>query len=328
MVDSGAPADPSDGVVVGVMDVGGSHVTAAVVRPDAPATPLGEAGSAVDPHASLDALLDQLAAPGRSLAATTTVRGWSVAMPGPFDAAAGRGTFAGVEKFRSLAGVDLRAGLAERLGVDAGSVRFTNDAVAYGIGEWASGAGGRVDRMICITLGTGVGSAFLVDGHEVADGDAVPEAGEVHRLTIDGRPLEDTVSTRALRAAYHRRTGTEATVQEICALARAGDGTAAEVVGTAMRALGAAVAPWVLRFSASRIVVGGSIARSWDVIGAPLRDGLTGTGTGTGTGVEAGAAVRAGAADAAPAAVVPALLGPRAPLAGAAVAWEREATGR
>jgi len=301
------------GAPVGVMDVGGSHVTAALVDPAAPGDVIAEAGSPIDPHAPLDTLLDQLTAPARSLAATTHVRGWSVAMPGPFDAAAGRGTFAGVEKFQSLAGVDLRAALAARLAVEPRAVRFTNDAVAYGIGEWAVGAGARAGRMVCITLGTGVGSAFLDDGHEVSSGETVPEAGEVHRLTIDGRPLEDTVSTRALRGEHHRRTGGRCSVEEICMLARAGDVVSAEVVGTAMRALGAALAPWVAGFGASRLVVGGSIARSWDVIGPPLRRGL-------GEPAPGGAA---GAGPAGDVVVVPAVLGARAPLTGAAVEWGR-----
>ncbi|WP_439693383.1 ROK family protein [Curtobacterium sp. SP.BCo] len=285
---------------VGVMDVGGGHVTAALVDPGSASAVLVERGAPVDPHAGRDELLDQLAAPGRVLAERVTLAGWSIAMPGPFDAEAGTGTFAGVDKFRSIAGIDLRAALAARLGVVPGAVRFVNDAVAYGIGEWSSGAGVSAHRMVCITLGTGVGSAFLVDGEEVRSGPTVPEEGEVHRLTIDGRPLEDTISSPAIRRADRARSGRERTVEEICAAARAGDQGAHDVVTSAMRALGTALQPWVARFDADRVVVGGSIARSWDVIEAPLRAGLALD--------DRGALVRAA-------------LGTRAPLVGAASAW-------
>jgi glucokinase len=182
-------------------------------------------------------------------------------------------------------------------------VRFCNDAVAYGIGEWAAGAGAHTPRMICITLGTGVGSAFLVDGVAVSTGETVPEEGEVHRLTIGSRPLEDTFSSPAVRRAYLARSGRSSSVAEICAVARAGDRVAREVLDTAASALGVALRPWVGRFRAERIVVGGSIARSWDVIGPPLRAGLGGS---TDSAV-----------------VVPAALGARAPLSGAAVVWQR-----
>lgn len=302
------------------MDVGGGHVTAALVDLGSagdvlvervtPGDVLVEREAPVDPHAARDELLERLTAPGRALAERVTLAGWSIAMPGPFDAEAGTGTFAGVDKFRSIAGIDLRAALADRLGVAPGAVRFVNDAVAYGIGEWASGAGVGARRMICITLGTGVGSAFLVDGAEVRSGPTVPEAGEVHRLTIDGRPLEETISSPAIRLADRARSdrarsdrarsGRERTVEEICAAARSGDRDAHEVVAAAMRALGAALRPWVERFAADRVVVGGSIARSWDVIEAPLRAGLAVDDDGG---------------------LVRAALGSRAPLVGAASAW-------
>lgn len=295
------------------MDVGGGHVTAALVDPGAldgtgsADAVLVERESTIDPHGALDALLDELAGPGRALAAAEPVVGWSIAMPGPFDAEAGTGTFAGVDKFQALAGVDLRVALADRLGVPAGAVRFCNDAVAYGIGEWAAGAGAGASRMICITLGTGVGSAFLCDGVEVSDGPTVPEQGEVHRLTIDGRPLEETISSPALRRADTERTGHTRSVAELCTAARGGDPLATEVVATAMRALGSALAPWAERFDAERIVVGGSIARSWDVIAGSLRAGL-------------GRAARDGARQPD---LVAAALGARAPLVGAAVVWTR-----
>jgi glucokinase len=300
---------------IGVMDVGGGHVTAALVDPTSVGEVLFELGAAIDPHAARAVLLDQLAAPGRAmvdaaaLAGSEPLRGWMIAMPGPFDARAGMGTFAGVDKFRSIAGIDLRAALAERLGVPGASVRFLNDADAYGIGGWAAGAGFGADRMVCITLGTGVGSAFLAAGEPVHTGSAVPEAGEVHRITIDGRPLEDTMSSPAIRRADHVRSGSDRTVQEICEAARSGDRGAHEVVERALHALGGALRPWVEQFGADRVVVGGSIARSWDVIEQPLREGLSGPGGSAGSDL----------------ALVPAVLGARAPLVGAAVAWTRDA---
>jgi len=318
------------------MDVGGSHVTAAVVDPpaltDLRAAAAGlEAGGTraeraaeIDPHAPRDVLLDQLAAPARAVVealaaaavgreagtpATCPLRGWAVAMPGPFDYASGTGTFAGVDKFASLAGVDLRGAFADRLGVARDHVRFCNDAVAYGIGEWAVGAGSRSRRMVCLTLGTGVGSSFLDAGVEIDSGPLVPAHGEVHRLTISGRPLEATMSSPALRSAFRDRSGQELPVEEICARARAGDPLAVEVLHAALGALGVAVGPWIERFDADTVVVGGSIARSWDVVGPGFRDGLAAVGV------------------SAPV-VVPADLGSRAPLVGAAVHWERGATPR
>lgn len=260
----------------GVMDVGGSHVlTALVADGDGPIRLASRRSAALDAAAPREELLRSLAAAASTLAASS----WTVALPGPFDYAAGRGDFAGVEKFASLAGVDLRAELAARTGVPDAQVRFVNDAVAYALGEWSRLAA-PASRFVCITLGTGVGSAWLADGDPVDRGPDVPPHGWVHLLTVDGRPLEDTVSTRALRAAHLRRTGVDADVRTIAAAARAGDPAAASTWTTAYRALGLALAPWLQRFGAQHLVVGGAIARSWDLLEAPLAEGITAAGVG------------------------------------------------
>ncbi|WP_200919312.1 ROK family protein [Curtobacterium sp. Leaf261] len=295
----------SNRAVVGVMDIGGGHVTAALIDPAEPGQVLAEAAGSLDPHAPREVLLAGLAAPARSLlsdgSAAAPTR-WAIAIPGPFDAAAGVGSFEGVDKFRSIAGVDLRAEFAMRLGTTTDRIGFLNDAVAYGIGEWATGAGEHAARLLCVTLGTGVGSAFLADGHEVDGGPDVPPNGDAHRIEIDGVPLERVMSSPAIRDAFRERTGQERTVAEVCAAARAGDDDAMVVVDAALGALGRALAPWVQRFGATRVVVGGAIAGSWDVIAVPLGRGLA-----------------AGAPTIAPE-LVPARLGARAPLVGAA-AW-------
>ena len=59
-------------------------------------------------------------------------------------------------------------------------------------------------------------------------------------------------------------------VQQIAERARAGEPRANAVLEFAMSGLGTALAPWIARFDASEIVVGGSMARSWDVFGAAL----------------------------------------------------------
>lgn len=283
---------------VGVVDVGGSHVHAALAQLAEMGVRLGDRQVApLDSRAERDALLDQLVAPlGRLRPAGPTVSGprapdrgadeWVVALPGPFDYEHGRGDFAGVGKFGSLAGVDLRAELARRLGVAGERVHFLNDAVAYGLGEWAQQPE-RPERFVCLTLGTGVGSAFLVAGEPVTSGPGVPPHGWAHLLTIDGGPLEDTVSTRAIMADHARRTGLGLQVRglqvrEIADAARRGDGSAGAAIGTALHALGRALGPGLAAFGAERLVVGGAIARSWDLLEPPLRAGLRAGGAGPG----------------------------------------------
>ncbi|RWZ68072.1 ROK family protein [Labedella populi] len=256
-----------------VLDVGGSHVTAAIVVTDGRTARVeSRADHDIDPHAGRGALLDDIARP--ALAVDPAAHECIVAMPGPFDDDTGIGTFAGVAKFASLAGIPLHPEFARRLHIGPHNVNFLNDAVAYGIGEWAFGSAQRAHRSVCITLGTGVGSAFLDAGLPVTDGPSVPPDGYAFRIDVHGGPLEDTVSTRAIMTGFARRTGITTTVAEIAASARAGDADATAVLDHALHSLGVALAPWLGRFRADELVVGGSISRSWDLLEPPLRRGL------------------------------------------------------
>lgn len=262
-----------------VVDVGGSHVTAAAVRTtaDGRAELRSRVERPVDSHASSAAVLDAwasacvAAADGAGVDASGCA--WGLAMPGPFDYDRGVGHYAGVGKFERLAGVDIRSALAGRLGVRTDRIRFVHDAGAYGIGEWRFGAPSRHPRFVCITLGTGVGSAFVDDGTLVFDRADVPPGGEVHRLPFGGRDLEETVSTRALLARY-ASPDVDLTVKGLAALARGGDTRAQAEFDAAMEALALAVGPWLAAFGATALVVGGSIARSWDVLERGFRAGL------------------------------------------------------
>ncbi|KAA0929853.1 ROK family protein [Streptomyces apricus] len=273
---------------VPVLDVGGTHVTAALVDP---ATGLPVPSSVLrrplGSHADADGILDDIAATALRLPAGHGPS-WGVAMPGPFDYATGIGRFTGIGKFESLSGVDVGAGLRRRLHDRAERLCFLNDADAFALGEYRAGAARGHDRVVCLTLGTGIGSSFLRGGRPVHDGPDVPPAGHVHRLEIDGRPLEETVSRRALRlgharlAAPHRDPEQESAlpdVHEIAVLAGQGDTAASEAFRYAFDALGRALAPWIDRFEATAVVVGGSMAQSWDLVHPAFVRGLAQTDT-------------------------------------------------
>ena len=266
---------------VGTFDVGGTHVSGALVdRSTWHVIPDSSVTLALDSAATSDVVLDALAMCAEQVLDRAADRAistqWGVAMPGPFDYRSGIGRFEGVAKFASLNGVNVGAALVDRLAPRVDRFAFINDANAYMLGEWLAGAALGLDRVIGITLGTGVGSAFLADGVIIDEGDVVPPGGYVYLLEVDGRPLEETVSRRALRRSYATLVGTEVDldVREIAELAREGDPAAARVMSSTYERLGQLLAPWATRFDAQAIVVGGSIARAWDLVAPALREGL------------------------------------------------------
>ncbi|QPP11159.1 ROK family protein [Streptomyces bathyalis] len=196
---------------------------------------------------------------------------WGVAVPGPFDYVRGIGLFEGVGKFESLRGVDVGAALRGGLPRRPSGMVFLNDAHAFLLGEWHAGAARSHARCAGITLGTGVGSAFLADGSPQTDGRGVPPQGRVDLLQLDGRPLEESVSRRAIRERYG---DARLDVDGIASRARSGEGRARGVLDEAFTALGGVLAPYLASFGASVLVVGGSMTGSWDLIGPALRAGL------------------------------------------------------
>jgi predicted NBD/HSP70 family sugar kinase len=261
-----------------VLEVGGTHVSAALVDVDAGVLVGPAHRRDVDAAGPAAEILDAFVRVGGLLSAPDPVA-WGVAMPDPFDYRHGIALFDGVGKFDSLRGVDVGAQLAQRLPGRPRRIWFLNDADAFTLGEWAYGAAAGSRRCVGLTLGTGVGSGWLVDGRIVSSGAGVPPDGRAHRLEIDGAPLEDTVSRRAIRRAYQQAGGDpDADVREIANQARCGVGAASDVLQHAMRALGRALAPRVRDFGADIIVVGGSMAGSWELFGPWFIDGFDGSG--------------------------------------------------
>lgn len=254
--------------IVPVLEIGGTHVTAALVDLDSHGV-LAEHRGHPDAQGSADALLTGWIETARLLG--DVAGDWVVAMPGPFDYAAGIGRFRDVGKFDALDGVDVGAALRSALGAD---VRFVNDADAYGLGEWFAGAGEGTSRAIVLTLGTGLGSAFVADGAPVVAGETVPLDGEIHFEELRGLPIEDVVSRRALMAAGLVATGVERDVHELAIAARAGEAAAGSVLVAGFSAVGEVIRPWLDRFDAEVLVIGGSMARSWDIVEPAVRVGL------------------------------------------------------
>lgn len=240
-------------------DVGGSHISAAVFD-RGNQTLDGVVSAGYPAEQTTDTFLDVL----QWLAATATqgqpgVQGACLAFPGPFDYEKGVSWIQ--HKLAYLYGFDLRGALAARLNLSPASIRFLNDAAAYLVGEMAAGAASGVSRVVCITLGTGVGSGFGVDGHVVREDPGVPPGGEIWNVPYQGGILEDQISTRAIQKSYRERTGQEREVSAIAGAA-AQEKVAADVFAEFGRNLGVALRTVLGEFGPKVIVVGGGISRS------------------------------------------------------------------
>jgi glucokinase len=242
--------------------LGGSHVS--VGKVDTATGRLEDAERIeIDPTWPRARLVEFLEDAAHLLAGTDCI---GAAVPGPFDYEQGICTIHGVGKLDVLYGVDLRALIASAARVQPRAVRFLNDAQAFVLGEAVIGAARNERRIIGITLGTGLGSAFLEDGSFVISGSRVPDEGELYRVPFRGRAVEEVISGRGLIARYDGSTPPA----EIATRADAGDSRAASAYTTFGEDLAAFLEPWTRRFQPTRIVVGGSIAHAWHLFGSML----------------------------------------------------------
>jgi glucokinase len=87
--------------------------------------------------------------------------GVSISFPSLVDSATGR-VLAEYGKFADAPGMDLRGWARSEFGLP---LAIENDARMALIGEWQAGAGQGIENLAMITLGTGLGTCALIQGH-------------------------------------------------------------------------------------------------------------------------------------------------------------------
>jgi len=171
---------------------------------------------------------------------------------------------------------------------------LTNDANAAAIGEMMYGAAQGMKDFIMITLGTGVGSGIVANGHLVLGHDVF--AGELgHTIIIpDGRFHEGTGKHGSLES-YASATGVMLTAKEVLSKTKEasllrkipldeidsrkvydaaiqGDKLALEIFEYTGRILGTALANFAMFSSPEAIVLFGGLTKAGDLILKPTRE--------------------------------------------------------
>jgi glucokinase len=264
------------------IDFGGTSIKSGLVRDGA----IISHGTPIDTQAAggRDAIIDALVAlienfrqQDSSLAAV------GIGLPGLVDSVGGV-----VHELTNVPGFDevpLRAILHERTGLP---VTIENDAKSMAFAEWKYGAAQKHRFVICMTLGTGVGGALVLDG-QVYRG-AQLGAGEIGHMSIDykGKPgpygnfgcLEEyignaQIAARAVkryRLSGQERTPEQCTPHDLQKAAVAGDEVALQLWEDLGTELGAALASVVWLINPDIIVIGGGVAKAGDLLfGAVIR---------------------------------------------------------
>jgi len=267
----GDPARSPTPVIL-AFDIGGTRIKAGLVRGGAVSAlttvPTSGDGS--------DAILDTIVRLGRGLMEGHDIAGIGLCVKGIVEPA--RGILLDVnEALAGWIGRPIVRLIADGLGHPA---YMENDARMYALGEYAHGAGRGSAGMVCLTLGTGVGSGVALGGR-ILRGPHGTGGIMCGQMTIqrDGRLctcgnvgcLETLVGTAGVirsaeeALAHHPSSALRdgpLDPRRIFAVAAAGDPAAGEVVRRFARDLGAGVVNVIHAYDPDVVVLGGGMAHA------------------------------------------------------------------
>jgi glucokinase len=260
-------------------DIGGSHISCAaidLVSGKVMRDTLTE--RSVDNQAQSDVIIGtwaQALSTVLNKVPRENVKGIGFAMPGPFDYVKGICYIRGVAKYENLYGINVTDAISNILGIHDGLlIRFMNDASAFAVGEAWAGSASKFNRSLSITLGTGFGSAFISKRIPIVDGSEVPKLGCIYHLPYKDGIADDYFSTRGLLSRYKKLTGKElGGVKELAALAGT-DKVVTDLFTDFGDNAGLFLAPWLKKFRAEILVVGGNISHAYNLFGNVFEDRL------------------------------------------------------
>ena len=204
-----------------------------------------------------------------------SLKGIGFGMPGPFDYVKGISYIKGVAKYENLYGCNVKNAISGSLNFhDSLPIRFMNDVSTFAVGEALVGKAAKAERSMSITLGTGFGSAFIADRIPIVDGPEVPKLGCVYHLPYGDNIADDYFSTRWFIGRYKKITGRELSgVKQFAELAGK-DKVVMDLFAEFGNNLGIFLAPWLKRFKAEIVVVGGNISHAYNLFGDIFENSL------------------------------------------------------
>ncbi|WP_130858969.1 ROK family protein [Gracilibacillus phocaeensis] len=197
--------------------------------------------------------------------------------PGPFDYRNGISYVKGVGKFDALYGINIHEEIRKRLLAaqlpvnDQINIRFENDCHLFGIGvneEFPA------EKLICLTIGTGLGSVFLDQGKILTSGEDIPPEGYLYQIPYKDSIVDDYFSIRGilqLASSNGIDTIQYNTVKDIALLAKEKNEAAIQTFDTFGNNLAEMLEPYIQSFQPDKVVIGGQISKSFHLFGNALQ---------------------------------------------------------
>lgn len=253
------------------LDIGGTHITAAVInKTEMKVLDFSLCKESFDSNRPVDEVMNiwkKVISTSIENSKINDITGIAICMPGPFDYKTGICWIKDQSKYEHFYGLNIRELLLETLDFPSDfPVLFENDAVCFGKGEVFKQQENLSKKVMAVTLGTGLGACFIDKGTSISSGNSVPTDGEIYNLPYRDGIAEDYVSVRGLLSHYKSLSNKDLNNGlELYNLAKNGDQQAILVFERMGEDLAEVVIPWIKKFAADHIIIGGKIANASDL---------------------------------------------------------------
>ncbi|MDE3743178.1 ROK family protein [Maribacter polysaccharolyticus] len=257
----------TDQIAIGV-DIGGSHITSAAVNLKTFEI-LGNTtfSARIDNKASKELIFkDWSKAINKTIesASMQTKAEIGFAIPGPFNYKTGVALFEGEnDKYENLRNVSVTKEFPKYLNSENVSLRYLNDATAFGVGVSTQGKAKTCKKVIVVTLGTGFGSAFISNGVPQVNSDDVPQDGCLWDKPYKSGISDDYFSTRWCIERYFELTSQR--VKGVKEIAEANTEDSRKVFDEFGSNMAEFMIPFIKDFKAEILVMGGNVSKASDL---------------------------------------------------------------
>ncbi|MFA9419045.1 MAG: ROK family protein [Gammaproteobacteria bacterium] len=254
-------------------DIGGTNIRAAVV------TPQGEIADKTRSQVSLgerniseNDLIQSLSLFfGGIIQKNRSIKALGIGFPGFF--LGNSGVLVSSPNLPCLHDVDLATRLSDELNIP---VHLQNDALCAALGEHRFGAGKGVENLLHITLGTGIGGGLILNNSAYTGESGM--AMEFGHLSVDYDDsartcgcgskgcVEAYASATAIAARYLETSGIQTDTRDIYERACKGDSQANEIIESAGRYLGIAIAQSIKLLDIHTISASGGLTGAWPLL--------------------------------------------------------------
>ncbi|QQT26571.1 ROK family protein [Sphingobacterium spiritivorum] len=243
-------------------DIGGSHITSAIVD-TADWSILFESVTRNRVNSSSDAksIFQSWASNLKETIAKSPeeITQLGIAMPGPFDYEKGISLMHNQDKYDSLYQLDTSAGIREAMENPSIEIRYINDAAAFLQGEIFASKLDKEEKILGITLGTGLGSAVWSKGSKAFDADLWNTA---YRDSI----FEEHLVTRWFTRRFEELTGNKAEGLKEILEQHQDEAEFATLIQEYSQQLLDFLKFFSEKYNCTHYIIGGNIAKALDII--------------------------------------------------------------